>query len=389
MENGQPALQPRFEQQTQFPQPRFEQQQPLPAPPPQAWQQPAFAPQQRTAAPAAQQGGGGAAPISTASESIDRSLGTPGNAAPVARVTGWRAFLSYMGIHAGPSAKERDHAALIGRIRAENTQFRITSVISDAAGGTMLVGALGQVLNRNRSEDAVAVDLDPEGGDLDLVTASQPSGKNARTLLNEEKWQDKNRVYSHMSVTKPGTDLHVVASPWRYTNKDVLDFDDVVGLYDTLRPHFNVGIVDAGRSLLTETARGVLYVSSALILPAAPTTRSVRRVARIIDWLRHHGYHGLLANTIVVINHTKRNGHVTVEQFDELFRAGQKLRVLEIPFDPHLDEADGPVDIDELKPATLRAIESLAAEVASTFGSGYITYADADLAAHATSSADR
>ena len=103
---------------------------------------------------------------------------------------------------------------------------------------------------------------------------------------------------------------------------------------------------------------------------ASATTRGVRRVAATIDWLRHHGWHGLLANTIVVINHTKRRGSVSVEQFDELFRAGQKLRVHEIPYDPHLD-SDQPIDIDLLRKRTVRAFEELAADLADGFNSGY------------------
>ena len=149
--------------------------------------------------------------------------------------------------------------------------------------------------------------------------------------------------------------------------------------YSIFRPHYSLALADAGRGLQTPTGNGVLEISSALILPASATTRGVRKVASTIDWLRHHGWHGLLANTIVVINHTKRRSSVTVEQFDELFRAGQKLRVHEIPYDPHLD-SDSPIDLDLLKPRTVRAFELLAADLADSFNSGYEPPAAAKLA---------
>ncbi|MDP0397131.1 MinD/ParA family ATP-binding protein [Tsukamurella strandjordii] len=321
--------------------------------------------QQHAGMPMRPMGESVSAPMSTASSSFQQHIRMSESAV---RVTGWRAWLKRMGIDVGPSTSEQEHAELVHRIRVPKNKFHVTSVFADSAGGTLLVGVLGQILERTRADNVVALDLDPDGGDLDQVTAWHQGGSTARTLIQQSDLSDRNQVDKHLAVTP--TNLHVLPTPWRFNGRDVTDYDDVLDLYSIFRPHYSLALVDAGRGLQTVTGTGVLEISSALILPASATTRGVRKVAATIDWLRHHGWHGLLANTIVVINHTKKRGSVTVEQFDELFRAGQKLRVHEIPYDPHLD-ADMPIDLDLLKPRTVRAFELLAADLADTFNSGY------------------
>ncbi|TWS17923.1 hypothetical protein FK529_18250 [Tsukamurella asaccharolytica] len=305
------------------------------------------------------------APMSTASSSFNQQIRFSDSAV---RVSGWRAWMRRVGLDVGPSANDQEHAELVHRIRVPKHKFHVTSVFADNAGGTLLVGVLGQILERTRADNVVALDLDPDGGDLDQVTAWHQGGSTARTLIQQSDLSDRNQVDKHLAVTS--TNLHVLPTPWRFNGRDVADYDDVLDLYSIFRPHYSLAVVDAGRGLQTPTGTGVLEISSALILPASATTRGVRRVAATIDWLRHHGWHGLLANTIVVINHTKRRGSVSVEQFDELFRAGQKLRVHEIPYDPHLD-SDQPIDIDLLRKRTVRAFEELAADLADGFNSGY------------------
>ncbi len=303
--------------------------------------------------------------MSTASSSFNQQIRFSDAAV---RVSGWRAWLRKMGLDIGPSANDQEHAELVHRIRVPKHKFHVTSVFADNAGGTLLVGVLGQILERTRADNVVALDLDPDGGDLDQVTAWHQGGSTARTLIQQSDLSDRNQVDKHLAVTS--TNLHVLPSPWRFNGRDVADYDDVLDLYSIFRPHYSLALADAGRGLQTTTGTGVLEISSALILPASATTRGVRKVAATIDWLRHHGWHGLLANTIVVINHTKRRSSVSVEQFDELFRAGQKLRVHEIPYDPHLD-SDQPIDIDLLRKRTVRAFEELAADLADGFNSGY------------------
>ncbi|KXO99433.1 hypothetical protein [Tsukamurella pseudospumae] len=306
------------------------------------------------------------APMATASSSFNRQIRPAAEAA--VRVDGWRAWVRRMGIDIGPSARDQAQSELVHRIRVAKNKFHVTGVFSDSAGGTLLVGALGQILERTRADNVVALDLDPDGGDLDQVTAWHQGGSTARTLIQQTDLSDRNQVDKHLAVT--ATNLHVLPSPWRFNGDDVADYDDVLDLYSIFRPHYSLALVDAGRGLQTPTGAGVLEISSALILPASATTRGVRKAAATIDWLRHHGWHGLLANTIVVINHTKRKGSVSVEQFEELFRAGQKLRVHEIPYDPHLD-ADVPIDLELLNKQTVRALEELAADLADGFNSGY------------------
>lgn len=94
-------------------------------------------------------------------------------------------------------------------------------------------------------------------------------------------------------------------------------------------------------------------------------TRGAFKAGQAIDWLRNHGYEGLLARTVLVVNETTANTRLDMKALTTVL-ARQQLKLHHIPFDAHLDEGLS-VDLDKLKKKTRQAFENLAAMLADDF----------------------
>jgi MinD-like ATPase involved in chromosome partitioning or flagellar assembly len=111
----------------------------------------------------------------------------------------------------------------------------------------------------------------------------------------------------------------------------------------------------------------LLAKSNALVLLADASTNGVINAAHTIDWLRSHGFEGLLARTVVVVNETTADTRLDPEALTSML-ARQELTVHRIPFDPHLSEGTA-VDLAKLQKPTREAFEDLAATLADDFAS--------------------
>jgi MinD-like ATPase involved in chromosome partitioning or flagellar assembly len=105
--------------------------------------------------------------------------------------------------------------------------------------------------------------------------------------------------------------------------------------------------------------------SNALVLIVEASRPGAMKAGQAIDWLRNHGYEGLLARTVLVVNETTANTRLDMESLMTVL-ARQQLKIHHIPFDPHLDEGLL-IDLDKLKKKTRRAFEDLAAMLADDF----------------------
>lgn len=345
------------------------QQQPVPVPPP-------FVAQQHPGA-ALHQGGQHepqpVRPMSRAMDDVSEDL-LRYQQGPRAELTAWRAFLnSIPGLTVGPGKAALEYADLRAEIRTPKTVYQTMAVLAPTghAGASIVTGVLGQVFSSHRGDAVMGVDADPDGGDLDILTARHNKGHTARDLLNQETGtNDVNFVKSFFSLTP--TNFYVLANVWNPGSSDQLSHDDVLDLNSIMRFHYDFALIDGGHGLQTDTANGILQTANSMVLVARASSAGVRNVARSIDWLRAHGYSALLANTVIVLNNNREKPTISSEAFFELFEAKQQMTVHEIPYDPHLD-ADGPIDLKSLKPKTLRAFEELAALLATnTFNSPYV-----------------
>jgi MinD-like ATPase involved in chromosome partitioning or flagellar assembly len=89
-----------------------------------------------------------------------------------------------------------------------------------------------------------------------------------------------------------------------------------------------------------------------------------------LDWLDAHGYQQLVANSVAVINAVRPQsgrGGSRVDQKKVVDHFARRCKaVLQVPFDPHLEEG-AEISLDRLKVETRDALTELAAVVASGF----------------------
>jgi hypothetical protein len=107
------------------------------------------------------------APIQAASAGIRQEIISIEVQAPVAN-TGWRGEANKAGLKLKPGKKEKRRREVYRRIRAPKDAMYAIAVLTlkGGAGKTTVAAALGQVFSSIRSDGVIAVDADPDAGDL-------------------------------------------------------------------------------------------------------------------------------------------------------------------------------------------------------------------------------
>ena len=135
---------------------------------------------------------------------------------------------------------------------------------------------------------------------------------------------------------------------------------------DILQHHYNLILTDCGTGLMHSAMAGVLDLAHTLVLVSSPALDGAQSAAATLDWLELHGYGRLAANAVVVVSApATQKTAIDMEAVIAHFAARTRA-VHVIPFDPHLAEG-AVVDIERLKPNTLRAYRNLAATIAVDF----------------------
>lgn len=308
------------------------------------------------------------APIQAASAGIREGLISTANEerAPVAN-TGWRGAVNKFGFRLKPGKKETRRREVYQRIRApKDTMYAIAVLtLKGGAGKTTLTGTLGQIFASIRADGVVAVDADPDAGDLPLRTAMHPHNLSMMEMLDTEPddLRQHDQVQRFLSTTD--TDLHVLANGWRPDGERVLVPEDIRDVYEISSHYYSMLLWDGDKALNSAVVREVLDKSNALVLLVEASNPGAFKAGQAIDWLRNHGYEGLLARTVLVVNETTVNTRVDMRALTTVL-ARQQLKLHHIPFDQHLDEGLT-IDLDKLKKKTRRALEDLAALLADDF----------------------
>jgi MinD-like ATPase involved in chromosome partitioning or flagellar assembly len=306
------------------------------------------------------------APMQAASAGIRQELVAVANEErlPVAN-TGFRGTLNKAGLKLKPGKKEKRRREVYARIRAPKDSMYAVAVLTlkGGAGKTTITGTLGQVFAKFRPDGVIAVDADPDAGDLPLRTAVHPRNLSMVDMLAEEDLGQYDLVQRFLSTTE--TDLQVLANGWRPDNDRVLVPEDVIDVREILSHYYSMLLWDGDKALNSEVVRAMLDNSNALVLIVEASRPGAMKAGQAIDWLRNHGYEGLLARTVLVVNETTANTRLDMESLMTVL-ARQQLKIHHIPFDPHLDEGLL-IDVDKLKKKTRRAFENLAAMLADDF----------------------
>ncbi|RAV12371.1 hypothetical protein DQP55_12140 [Mycolicibacterium sp. GF69] len=308
------------------------------------------------------------APIQAASAGIRQDLIQTANEdrAPVAN-TGWRGAMNKSGFKLKPGKKESRRREVYKRIRApKDTMYAITVLtLKGGAGKTTVTATLGQVFSSIRADGVIAVDADPDAGDLPLRTAVHPHNLSMMEMLDTESddLRQHDQVQRFLSTTD--TDLHVLANGWRPDGERVLVPEDIRDVYEIASHYYSMLLWDGDKALNSHVVREMLDKSNALVLLVEASNPGAFKAGQAIDWLRNHGYEGLLARTVLVVNETTANTRLDMKALTTVL-ARQQLKLHHIPFDAHLDEGLS-VDLDKLKKKTRHAFENLAAMLADDF----------------------
>ena len=359
---------------------RFEQ--PRPAPTPQARPVGAPAPSQHFAEPqqhvwgtAAQQQGQPSGPVATSAANMGNhraidALSHVGvrSAVKMPSQRGWRHWLYVLTrINLGLSPDEMYEMDLHARIRRNARDSYQIGVfgLKGGVGKTAVTVALGSALSKVRGDRILAVDADPDGGNL-ADRAGRQSAATVQDLLSDQELNRYNDIRAYTSMN--GSNLEVLSSEEYSGARREFDDEDWKGVVDVVSRYYNLVIADCGAGLFQPASRGVLSTVAGLVIVASASIDGARQAAVTMDWLRQNGYQDLLGRSCVVINHVvpgKPNIDVAdlVGQFERHVPPG---RVVVLPYDKHI-AAGTEIQLELLGETFRRRIVELAAALSDDF----------------------
>ncbi|WP_433602269.1 AAA family ATPase [Nocardia sp. CA-135953] len=288
------------------------------------------------------------------------------NRARLQSSTGVRGALNKVGFRLGLSPAEQRAEDRRARIRTQlNTPYQIAVIsVKGGVGRTTTAATLGSTFAALRPDRVVAVDGNPDFGDLPTRTAPHPYGLTLRDLAQASNLEAFSTVQSFMSINS--ADLAVIASPWTIEANEALSGREYATAVEVLRRHFNLLLVDCGTGVLDSVTMSVLQTSDAVVVVTPPTVGGVKGAVATLNWLSSHGMQHLIAKSIVTIVHQQPTKPVVdVAAIEKLFATGQRPTCI-LPHDDHLAEG-GEIDLRLVEKETLLAFEELAAGLADGF----------------------
>jgi putative peptide zinc metalloprotease protein len=270
-------------------------------------------------------------------------------------------------VNPGPGAKERRQNELMTQVRTRFEGSRRIVVMSrkGGVGKTTTTLMLGHTFATHRGDRVVAVDANPDAGNL--ATRIQRETTNGTTdLLVNRAWVQRYAQIRSYSSQHPGSRLEVIASDDDAGISLALGKQDYRDLIDTVDRFYNLILVDTGTGILDDANQGILQEADQLVLVMPPALDGGRVAAMTLDWLDHHGYQEHVWRAVAVINGVRST---PTEQLDRLVNhlRWRCASTLSIPWDPTLD-GGAQTSLGDLAPATRQAYLELAGAVASQFG---------------------
>ncbi|MFQ6331535.1 MinD/ParA family protein [Nocardia sp. CWNU-33] len=289
---------------------------------------------------------------------------------------GMRGALNKVGFKLGLSPAEQRAEDRRTRIRRQlTTTYQIAVVsVKGGVGRTTAAATLGSTFASLRPDRVVAIDANPDFGDLSTRTSRHPFGLTLRDLAQSTNLDAFSAVQSYTSIND--ADLAVIASPWTTEANEALSGREYATAVEVLRKHYNLLLVDCGTGVLDSATAAVLQTSDAVVVVTPATVGGVTGAVATLNWLSSHGLQHLIAKSIVAITHHQpAKPTVDVAAIEKLFATAQRPTCV-VPYDEHLAEG-GEIDLRLLDKETLLAFEELAAWLSDSFP-GYLTGSTAD-----------
>jgi putative peptide zinc metalloprotease protein len=293
-------------------------------------------------------------------------LGSKNGPAPA---HGWRRAVygaTSGAINPGPSAAERNRAAVLERVTAPINGSRRVVVMSrkGGVGKTTITLALGSTFAMMRGDRVVALDANPDAGNL-AHRVARPCPRTITDVLNEMELITSYSDLRRFTAQAPDSRLEVLAS----------DDDPRIGLalnrqayhrvIELLDHYYNLIVIDTGTGILDSANQGLLADADQLVLVLKPALDGARAAALTLDWLAEHGYGELVARAVVVINGTRKGTGIPLDRVADHF-SRRCAKVVTVPLDPALENG-AQASLSALQPATRDALVELAAAVADHF----------------------
>ncbi len=281
---------------------------------------------------------------------------------------GWRHILYMLTrINLGLSPDEIYEMDLHTRIRRNARDSYQIGVfgLKGGVGKTAVTVALGSTLSKVRGDRILAIDADPDAGNL-ADRCGRESAASIADLLSDRNLSRYNDIRAYTSMNR--ANLEILSSDEYSVARRPFGPEEWEAVTNIVSRYYNLVLADCGAGLFHPAARAVLGTISGLVIVASASIDGARQAAVTMDWLRQNGYQHLLGRTCVVINHTvpgKPNIDVDdlVQQFQRHVSPG---RVVVLPYDKHIAAATA-IDFDLLGSVYQRRMTELAAALSDDF----------------------
>lgn len=289
-------------------------------------------------------------------------------AAPVP-AQGWQRAVyrvSRGNLNPGPGQAEKRRAEMERRLRTPIEGSRRVVVMSrkGGVGKTTMTLALGSVFAMLRGDRVVAVDANPDAGNL-AHRVAPPNKRTVTDVLEDlEGISSYAELRSYLSQA-PQSRLEVLASDDDPRIGMALDRDDYHRLIGLLDHYYNLILLDTGTGILDSAIRGVLSEADQIVVVMPPALDGARVAAMTLDWLEQHDHADLVHGAVAVVNAVHGQGRLELDRIDEHF-AARCSAVVHIPWDVTL-QAGAHTTLADLRRETRDAYVELAAAVGRTF----------------------
>ena len=286
---------------------------------------------------------------------------------PVPR-RGWRRAV-YAGtghlVNPGPGVAEQRRQELERRLRTPIHGSRRVVVLSrkGGVGKTTISLALGSTFAMLRGDRVVAVDANPDAGNL----AHRVAPPHDRTITDVLRDMDDIHSYAALrgyTAQALESRLEVLASDDDPRIGMALDRDDYHRLVGLLDHFYNLILLDTGTGILDSANQGLLSEADQIVLVVRAGLDGGRAGALTLDWMDEHGFGELVSRAVVVVN-AERHGAAPPERMRRHFEK-RCQSVVTVPWDGALEQG-ALTDMSSLHRKTRDSLVDIAAAVADNF----------------------
>ena len=266
----------------------------------------------------------------------------------------------------GPGPVEQRRTELEHRLCApiEGSHRVVVMSRKGGVGKTTMTLALGSTFSTLRGDRVVAVDANPDAGNL----AHRVAAPNPRTITDLLDRVDDIGSYAELRSyvsQAPQSRLEVLGSDDDPRIGMALNRDAYHRLIRLLDRFYNLILLDTGTGILDSANQGLLSEANELVVVLRPGVDGGRAAALTLDWLDEHDYSDLVSEAVVVINGVRRGVGAPLAPMVKHF-SRRCARVVTVPWDPALESGSQTL-VSSLRADTRASLVEVAAAVADSF----------------------